>query len=81
MEQWQPGAQRFIDAPSGAEVLVLEGSFGDSFEDSGDTLKQHSWLRVPMGGSIHATAGEWGARVWIKTGHLRHVEPPQRSAS
>lgn len=72
MERWQSSAVRFIDAPFGAEVLVLEGGF----EESGDRLKQHSWLRVPVGGSICATAGESGARVWIKTGQLRHVEPP-----
>ncbi len=72
MEVWAPGAQVHIDAQAGAEVLVLEGSF----EEGIDTLVKHSWLRVPLGGEINATAGKNGARVWIKTDHLREVKPP-----
>lgn len=70
MEQWQPGALVKLDIPDGAEVLVLDGDF----EDSGDVLGKHSWLRIPMGGQLNAKAGLHGAKVWIKTGHLRFVE-------
>ena len=62
-----------IDMEGGAEILVLEGSF----EESGDVLKQHSWLRIPIGGRMKAKAGENGAKVWVKTGHLRYVSPPE----
>jgi len=45
-EQWEPGAIVDIDASGGAEVFVLEGSF----RESEDELRQHSWLRTPVGG-------------------------------
>jgi hypothetical protein len=28
------------------------------------------WLRLPPGAILHATAGDGGARLWVKTGHL-----------
>lgn len=74
MEQWAPGSRIALDAPGGAELLVLDGSC----EESGDVLKVHSWLRVPVGGEINAVAGDSGTRVWIKTGGLRHIAHPNR---
>ncbi len=71
-ERWQAGTSVVIDAPGGAELLVLDGSLSES----GQTLARHDWLRVPMGGAIRAVAGEAGAHVWIKTRHLRHVNAP-----
>jgi len=70
MQTWSPNAPVCFDVPSGAEVLVLEGSF----EESGDSLRKHSWLRMPVGGKVNAMAGSQGANVWIKTGHLVHVK-------
>ncbi|MGI9284314.1 MAG: cupin domain-containing protein [Pseudomonadales bacterium] len=75
VEQWQPGTELTLDTSGGAEILVLEGGF----EESGDSLRPQSWLRIPIGGNMNAKAGPQGARVWVKTGHLRFVELPQQS--
>lgn len=72
IEYWQPGAQVTIDAPQGAELLVLAGGASET----GETLREHSWLRLPMHSSGRAVAGPEGATVWIKTGHLPFVAPP-----
>ena len=69
MEIWEPGASVSVDASGGGELFVLQGTL----TESGESLHQHSWLRVPVGASIAATAGADGARVWIKTGHLRQM--------
>jgi quercetin dioxygenase-like cupin family protein len=61
-----------VDAPGGIEILVLEGSM----TESGDPLKTGSWLRLPEGTPLQAKAGQNGARVWMKTGHLAHARPP-----
>ena len=66
VERWAPGARVTVDASAGAEAFVLEGGF----DEGGDALRVHSWLRVPPGASLEATACADGARVWIKTGHL-----------
>ena len=70
LEQWAPGAKIQLDDSDGIELLVLDGSF----KYAGDELKKHAWLRIPMGEPIEAVSGYTGARVWIKTGHLRYVE-------
>lgn len=72
LEQWEPGTRVTVDADGGAELFVLDGGF----EEGGDRLRRHSWLRVPLDGAVTAKAGEAGARVWIKSGHLRVVSPP-----
>lgn len=68
-EQWAPGSTIDIDSSGGAEVFVLEGGF----EQGGDTLIKHSWLRMPVASELAAVAGSQGASVWIKSGHLRHL--------
>lgn len=69
LEAWDGGATHSLTAPDGAEVLVLEG---DLIE--GDTpLGPRGWLRVPPGESVTLTAGSEGARLWIKSGHLRQM--------
>lgn len=69
LEAWQGGVAHRLDAPGGAEVLVLEGAVTE-----GDTrLGPRDWLRVPPGGSAQLTAGPEGARLWLKTGHLRKM--------
>jgi len=65
-ERWAPGQAVAIDAPGGAELFVLDGGL----VEGADTLRRHSWLRVPAGGALAAVAGPAGARVWIKSGHL-----------
>ncbi len=68
IEHWEGGTTVDVDTSGGGEVLVLEGGFSEG----GDTLRKHSWLRMPVGTSIKATTGPEGAKVWIKTGHLRN---------
>jgi quercetin dioxygenase-like cupin family protein len=72
LEQWEPDSQVHVTYTDGAEVLVLAGDFSDS----GDRLDAMSWIRLPRGGSLAATAGHQGARVWVKHRHLRFVDPP-----
>ncbi|MDG1375783.1 MAG: cupin domain-containing protein [Yoonia sp.] len=56
----------------GIEMLVINGSV----LDSGEMLGQGAWLRLPEGAPLQVTAGPAGAKVWIKTGHLRHAKAP-----
>ena len=72
VETWAPGQQVALDLPEGAELLVLEGGP----EEGGDTLRKHSWLRLPVGSRLEATAGADGARVWVKLRHLPHAKAP-----
>lgn len=68
-----PGAP-VLDAPvQGVELLVLEGELGD---DAGQYPKG-SWLRFPVGDLSVPSAGAHGATIYIKTGHLGHLEPGQ----
>jgi len=73
LEIWDADADVQLEVPEGAEFLVLEGSF----EERGDQLRVQSWLRLPEGGQLSAKAGPDGARVWVKTRHLRFVGAPQ----
>jgi len=69
IEIWSPGADVAIDAQGGLEAFVLEGGFAEG----GETFRPESWLRLPIAARLAAKAGPDGARVWIKTGHLRHL--------
>jgi len=69
MERWAPGTTRSLDASGGLEVFVIAGSLADGVE----TLTAWDWLRLPVGSTFEATAGNEGVRVWLKTGHLRHM--------
>jgi anti-sigma factor ChrR (cupin superfamily) len=69
LERWAPGASIALDGPEGIELLVLEGGFSDS----GGHFVSLSWLRLPMGSTLQATADAAGCKVWIKTGHLAHI--------
>lgn len=72
LEKWAANSAVTMNAPEGAEFLVLDGEF----TDEADTLHTHSWLRLPMGGQLRAKTGAEGATVWVKTRHLRFVAPP-----
>ncbi|HBK06954.1 MAG TPA: cupin [Acetobacteraceae bacterium] len=66
LERWANGAKIVLPAPGGIELLVLDGDFSEG----GETFETQSWLRLPPGSTVHATAGSQGARVWVKAGHL-----------
>ncbi|MBJ2136512.1 cupin domain-containing protein [Paraglaciecola chathamensis] len=59
-----------LGSAKGLEALVLDGEF----HERSDTLEKHSWLRLPIGSSLHGRAGKKGARMWIKTEHLPFVD-------
>ncbi|MEM7678446.1 MAG: cupin domain-containing protein [Myxococcota bacterium] len=64
------GAEWLLSDTGGAEIIVLAG---DASEGDQRLLK-HTWLRSPVGRSVRLVSGSAGARVWVKTGHLRHAE-------
>ncbi|MEM9582923.1 MAG: cupin domain-containing protein [Pseudomonadota bacterium] len=66
------GAQLTVEVAGGIEVLMISGSMSES----DDTLRKGSWLRLPDGVPLRATAGKDGAKVWMKTGHLPFAKPP-----
>jgi len=79
-DPWETVTYSHIDAGAalsnadagGIEMLVIEGSVAEG----GDTLGKGDWLRLPEGRALSAVAGDDGAKVWIKTGHLPHARPP-----
>lgn len=74
LEQWEAGATVTLDTSGGAELLILDGGFTQANE----TVDKLSWLRIPMNSVFQATAGISGARIWVKTGHLRFAEEEKR---
>jgi len=75
LERWASGATVALDVPGGAKVLVLDGGF----DEGGDHFEPQSWLRLPPGRVLQATAGPEGCKAWVKTGHLLHIEGVNRS--
>jgi len=67
---FEANAEIQLNVKGGAELIVLEGDL----QEGGDSLVKHSWLRVPAGGNIRATAGTAGAKIWLKEGHLVRVD-------
>jgi len=68
----EAGATLDITDAGGIEVLVIDGTI--TTQD--DTLGNGGWLRLPEGTPLHMKAGNDGASVWIKTGHLPHAKAP-----
>ncbi|SMX24140.1 cupin domain-containing protein [Boseongicola aestuarii] len=60
------------DAPGGIEVLVLAGAV----VESGEKLGEGAWLRLPEGQRLSIESQTDGARIWMKTGHLRYAAAP-----
>jgi anti-sigma factor ChrR (cupin superfamily) len=54
----------------GAELFVLEGAI----TEQQDELTKHSWARVPIGDALNIKAAGTGAKIWLKTNHLRDVD-------
>jgi hypothetical protein len=69
LETWAPAAEIDYAPDGGIELFCLEGGFTEGGED----FAPQSWLRLPVGAPLHATAGPEGARLWVKEGHLRHA--------
>lgn len=59
----------FEEPLNGAEVLVL----ADNVTLDGQVYERGSWLRLPVGESANLYAGDQGATVYLKTGHLANV--------
>jgi len=77
LERWQPDSEISLAVPGGLELLVLSGGF----VEGGETFKPQSWLRLPAGGRLRATAAASGCTLWAKSGHLAtapSAPPPQR---
>jgi hypothetical protein len=66
LERWAPGANVAVPLPGGIELLVLDGTF----TEGGEEFTGLSWLRLPAGARLQATAGPAGCRVWVKSAHL-----------
>lgn len=66
------GAKWRVDVKGGIELLMIDGELNDN----GDDLRKGSWLRIPESGSLNAVAGQNGAKVWMKTGHLPFATAP-----
>jgi hypothetical protein len=72
VERWLPSASVTLELPGGGEFLVLDGAF----RESGEEFAPQSWLRLPRQARLSATAGREGCTLWVKTGHLRHIQAP-----
>jgi len=66
LEHWPAGELISLSLPAGGEFFVLDGAF----KEGGETFETLSWLRLPAGGRLDATAGPSGCRLWVKTDHL-----------
>lgn len=67
-----PGAVLGSTSSGGIELLVMSGSV----TEGGETLKKGAWLRLPEGAALQAVAGDEGAQIWMKSGHLPYARPP-----
>jgi hypothetical protein len=75
MERWRPHVPVALDLPGGGEFLVLEGTFNEANEG----FAPLSWLRLPPGAQLRAATGKDGCTLWVKTGHLLHIQKPPRA--
>jgi len=66
LESWAPGINVAVPLPGGIELLVMDGSF----IEGGEEFTRLSWLRLPAGARLKATAGGDGCKLWVKSGHL-----------
>ncbi|MCR9222209.1 MAG: cupin domain-containing protein [Alphaproteobacteria bacterium] len=76
IESWAAGSRQRLDGHGGLELFVLDGAL----EEAGARLKPGSWLRLPPSAPLDAAAGPQGARLWVKTGHLRERPKPPAAA-
>ncbi|MDX5592870.1 cupin domain-containing protein [Pseudovibrio sp. SPO723] len=67
MEDWAPNTVATQHCAGGLEGYVLDGSI----EESGELLTTGTWFRLPDGAVFKAKSQSQGARLWIKSGHLK----------
>jgi len=77
LQRWQAGTALTIENVNGAEILVVAGEL----IEKGETYQPNSWLRYPIGTNIELAAGLKGATVYLKTGHLAHINPNDFTAN
>lgn len=70
--QLAAGASFTNTGTGGLELLVIAGTLVHKDK----TLPKGAWLRLPDGMPLDATAGDTGATIWMKTGHLRFAKAP-----
>jgi ChrR Cupin-like domain len=66
LERWVPGTVVDMPAPGGIELFVLSGGF----TEGGEAFARHSWLRLPAGARLCASAARGGCVLWAKSDHL-----------
>lgn len=81
IEQWPGGLRDRLIAPAGGlELLVLRGGFqiealaGVAPVFAAQPFAEQSWCRLPAGVELPIESAAQGCRLWIKTGHLQHVQ-------
>lgn len=67
-----PGAALDEMPAGGTEILMISGDAAEG----GETLSPGSWLRLPSDAPLNITAGDHGAKFWVKTGHLPFAAAP-----
>lgn len=70
LERWDAGKPINFTPRGGIEIFVIEGGF----EEAGESFATQSWLRLPVGAPLSALTGSKGALVWVKEGHLAHLD-------
>ncbi|CAM4163058.1 cupin domain-containing protein [Psychrobacter arenosus] len=77
LRRWQAGTALTIENVKGAEILVVAGELIEGEK----TYQPNSWLRYPIGSNIELAAGSEGVTVYLKTGHLAHINPDDFTAN
>lgn len=77
LQRLQAGTLLTIGTVNGTEMLVVAGELNDGEV----TYPANSWLRYPVDANIELIAGLKGATVYLKTGHLAHINPDDFKAS
>jgi ChrR Cupin-like domain len=78
LERWAPWAVIDMPVEGGIELLVMAGGF----HEAGEEFTYQSWLRLPAGSRLQATAGQGGCKVWVKSDHLaRNLRFPKEPAT
>lgn len=70
LEKWDVNTEIEFTAQGGLEVFVVEGGF----EENGESFREQSWLRLPVGTKLNAQTGTDGCLVWVKEGHLAQLD-------